>query len=320
MTDNKIFNYNINEDFSWSEVNLKGEKEFFVEGYASTIDTDLSGETVEMTAQQDVLNQTQGQNITLDIEHSEWYDEKGNLLQKPKNTKIPVAKIIHSELRPKGVWVKAQLNRHLRSFNEVWGSIKDGFLKAFSIAFYPTQRNGSRIKHLNLVNITLTGSPVNPNATFSVSMKSASAWLDIQQHEQIVTTNPTETVPEITNKNMEANKMPEDEKEKFECKKCDKDFESKEALEEHREKEHSAEVKANIAPVSNDDINATIKAMKEKQEQELASLKAEIASSKTEIASLKAELAKPAMKAVVPVTMPETKPVMQIVSPLYLIK
>jgi phage head maturation protease len=104
------------------------------------------------------------ENITMDLEHEEWYSNDGKILAKPKNEKIPVAKIVHAELRPQGVWVKAQINTNLRSFNELWGSIKDGFLKAFSVAFYPIQKTGNIIKSLNLVNVTLTGSPVNPNA------------------------------------------------------------------------------------------------------------------------------------------------------------
>jgi hypothetical protein len=63
--------------------------------------------------------------------------------------------------------------------------------------------------------------------------------------------------------------------------------------------------------------------MKEKYDTEVATLKAQLAnaiqSHSTEIATLKAELAKPVMKAVVEQTMPESKPVMQIVSPLGLI-
>lgn len=178
MSDSNIFNYNINEGFLWSEVNLKGEKQYYIEGYASTIDVDKSGEVLEMSAQHDIHNQCLNENITMDIEHEEWYDDNGKLLSKPKNMKIPVARVVHSEIRPRGVWVKAKINNNLRSFTELWGSIKDGFLKAFSVAFYPTQKNGGMIKHLNLINITLTGSPVNPNATFNVTMKSAVAWMN----------------------------------------------------------------------------------------------------------------------------------------------
>lgn len=277
-----VFNYSINDGFLWSEVNLKGEKAYYIEGYASTIDTDKAGETIEMSAQHDIHNQILNENITMDVEHEEWYDASGKILSKPKNEKIPVAKIISSEVRPRGVWVKAQINTNLRSFNELWGSIKDGFLKAFSVAFYPTQKAGGIIKHLNLVNITLTGSPVNPNATFAVSMKSAAAWMDSQ---------------ELKAENFSAEKLTMSTQE--------------------LEVEAVAEVVAAVEPVAEvseaESIEATIKAMKAKQEEEMASLKAEVA-------SLKAELAKPVLKAVVENKMPDTKPVMQNISPLNLLR
>jgi phage head maturation protease/uncharacterized C2H2 Zn-finger protein len=325
MTTN-IFNYSINDGFLWSEVNLKGEKKYFIEGYASTIDEDKAGEILDMSAQQDIYNQMQNENITMDIEHEEWYSNDGKLLQRPKNEKIPVAKIVHAELRPKGVWVKAQLNTNLRSFSEVWGSIKDGFLKAFSVAFYPIQKAGGVIQHLNLVNVTLTGSPVNPNATFAVSMKSAAAWMDTQELKAEYNpelSNPADSQsvkqPKNTEIKSEEKKMAEKE---FECKKCDKEFESKEAFAEHMEKTHGKEekepeTKCDDAKVKAEepviDIQAEVKAMRDAHEAEIKALQ-------TEVANLKAELAKPVMKATVEEKMPEEKPIINMVSPLRLVR
>jgi len=300
MSDNTIFNYAIKDGFLWSEVNLKGEKKYYVEGFASTIDEDKAGEILEMSAQQDIFDQCQNENITMDIEHEEWYSDDGKILQRPKNEKIPIAKIVSAELRPQGVWVKAQINTNLKSFSQVWGSIKDGFLKAFSVAFYPVQKAQGRIKRLNLVNITLTGSPVNPNATFAVSMKSAAAWLDSQ-----------EIKPELKSEEIQ--------------------METKEEIiiqPEVKAEAPVAEVKVEAVPEVKAEAPATepaidVKAMKEKYDTEVATLKAQLANAiqthSTEIATLKAELAKPVMKAVVEKTMPESKPVMQIVSPLGLI-
>jgi phage head maturation protease len=255
----KTFNYSINDGFLWSEVNLKGEKQFFIEGYASTIDQDKAGEILEFSAQEDIFKQVQNENITMDIEHEEWYSNDGKVLQRPKNEKIPVAKIVSAELRPRGVWVKAQINTNLRSFNEVWGSIKDGFLKAFSVAFYPVQKVGGIIKHLNLVNITLTGSPVNPQATFAVSMKSAAAWMDTleipKEEIKMVEEIKTEVAPEI-----------------------------------------KAEPVAVAVVAPTESVEAIVKAMKDKHEAEMTAMKELMT---TEIAGLKAELAKPVMKAIV---------------------
>jgi uncharacterized C2H2 Zn-finger protein len=324
---NNIFNYSINDGFLWSEVNLKGEKKFYIEGYASTIDEDKAGEILDLSAQQDICNQMQGTNITMDIEHEEWYDASGNILQRPKNEKIPVAKIVSAELRPRGTWVKAEINTNVNSFKQVWGSIKDGFLKAFSVAFYPVQKSGNVIKHLNLVNVTLTGSPVNPNATFAVSMKSAAAWLDSQEaitkaDYKPTLTNPADSQTTTLDNPADNPESPETPKTKSEenmaeCDKCDKEFADKEKLAEHKEEAHGTEEKTEKPEVKAEepviDVQAEVKAMKDAHEAEMAALKAENA-------SLKAELEKPVMKATVEATMPEVKPVMQIVSPLNLVR
>jgi len=341
MTNKNVFSYSINDGFLWSEVNLKGERQYFIEGFASTIDEDKSGEILEMSAQQDIHNQIQNENITMDIEHEEWYDEHGKMLSKPKNMKIPVAKVIHSEIRPRGVWVKAKINNNLRSFTELWGSIKDGFLKAFSVAFYPTQKAGSIIKHLNLVNITLTGSPVNPNATFAVSMKSAAAWMDMEEVKAIhplgsELTNPVDAPTQSLTNPVDTPKSPEVkdmEENKMKCKECDKEFADKDALDAHIDKAHkkepetkcneSAEVKAMETEIKAEvkaepiaevvDVQAIVKAMKEKHDAEMETIRAEMA-------TMKAELAKPVMKAIVETAMPTEKPVVQMVSPLKLVR
>ncbi len=283
---NKIFNYSINNGFLWSEVNLKGEKQYFIEGYASTIDEDKAGEIIDMSAQQDILNQIQNENITMDIEHEEWYDDNGKMLQRPRNEKIPVAKIVSAELRERGVWVKAQINTNLGKFNEVWGSIKDGFLKAFSVAFYPVQKASNVIKRLNLVNVTLTGSPVNPRATFAVSMKSAAAWMDTQEIK------------------MEENTMVE------EVKPAEPVVEEP-VVEEPKPAEPVVEEPVVESPMA--DIKAEITALKEKYD---AAIKAQ----SDEIARLKAELDKPVMKATVEKVMPKDKPAELKLSPLQMVR
>lgn len=328
--EDKIFNYAINDGFLWSEVNLKGEKKFYIEGYASTIDEDKSGEILDITAQQDIHNQIQAENITMDIEHEEWYDDNGKLLARPKNEKIPVAKIVSSELRPRGVWVKAEINTNLKSFSQIWGSIKDGFLKAFSVAFYPVQKSGGIIKHLNLINVTLTGSPVNPHATFSACMKSASAWMDsIEVKADLKPSVDGPAVAGVETPDAVTPKHPKMTEVKAElcCEKCDKEFESKEELDNHKcnakiksmeDIKMTEEIKTEIiaAEVKAEpvvDIQAEVKAMKDAHEAELKALN-------EEVATLKAELEKPVMKAIVETTIPKETPTVQIVSPLRLVR
>lgn len=356
--DKKIFNYCLDDDFGFSQAIIKGEKKYYVEGYCSTIDEDKAGEILDHSAQQDIYNQIQNENITLDLEHSEWYGDNGKLLQRPKNSQIPVAKIVSAELRPRGVWVKAELNQNLSKFQEVWGSIKDGFLKAFSVAFYPIQKAGGVIKHLNLVNITLTGSPVNNQATFAVSMKSAAAWLDSQEVEvkaglKPKIDNPADTpeMPGIENKpDTYPVKKPtmtelKSEEDKMKCSKCDKEFESKEALDKHLEEVHGKEEKPETKSVEESketpaqeaaeskschgglstvkaeevkaepviDVKAEVQKMKDAHDAELKALH-------LEVENLKAELAKPVMKATVEAVMPKEQPEARIVSPLQLLR
>lgn len=348
--DNKIFNYQLDDDFGFSQAIIKGNQKYYVEGYCSTVDKDKAGEVLDHSAQEDIYNQIQSENITLDLEHQLWYSDDGKLLPRPRNDKIPVAKVVEAKLTSRGVWIKAELNQNLDKFKELWGSIKDGFLKAFSVAFYPIQKAGSVIKHLNLVNITLTGSPVNSSATFAVAMKSASAWLDSQEAEVKATApkSPSLDMPGVEAPKEVAPKHPKMTEVKSEdtpmkCTKCDKEFADKEALAEHLESVHGKEekgdsetkachgglasvkaeeikmveeVKTPVAEVKAEpvvDIQAEVKAMKDAYAAELKALQ-------SEVASLKAELAKPVMKATVEEKMPEIKPQYKIVSPLGLLR
>jgi hypothetical protein len=172
--------YTYFQPFQFSEIELKGDKRYYVEGYISTTDPDLSNEVLTQSAQEDIVRQCNNHVITMDVEHEEFYEDDGKTIRaKPKNSRIPVAKIVEAELRSGGVWVKVEINRNSDRFERIWKSIQEGFLHSFSVAFYPlraiTKKVGNQvlkfIDNLSLINVTLTGSPVNPNATFSPVMK-----------------------------------------------------------------------------------------------------------------------------------------------------
>lgn len=191
---NKLFKFNSQGRLAFKESILKGIKKYFVEGYASTTEKDLAGEVINDSAQLSMLRQFRQRNITIDIEHEEWYDDDGKKLNKPKSAMIPVAKVIEAKLDPKGTWVKAELNTNIKRFDEVWGSIKDGFLNAFSIGFFPISQSGNVISDLNIVNLTLTGTPVNTGATFTPVLKSAVAYLkSIEKESEQKMETPNET-------------------------------------------------------------------------------------------------------------------------------
>ena len=195
----KNFNFQT-EQFNYSVVTLKGEKKHYIEGYISTIDADSYNEVVTLKGQQEILEQIQNKVITMDVEHEEWYDENNQMLDKPRNEKIPVAKIVGAELKSRGVWVKAEINAHGDRFKNIWGSIKDGFLHSFSVAFYPIRAvtkaidgiERTFIDALELINVTLTGSPVNTNATFKPVMKAALKSEGITMSEETKTEQPAQ--------------------------------------------------------------------------------------------------------------------------------
>jgi HK97 family phage prohead protease len=205
----KEYNYYI--EFEPLEVITKGgnQHSYYVEGYFSTIDEDLALETLTELAQQDILRQIKGRAITLDTEHEIFYSKDGKPLSKPTSN-IPIGKVIDAEIRTKGVWGRVEINQSAPTFDNIWNSIKKGFLHSFSVAFYPLEAIKKKVdgvlksfvNKLNLINITLTGCPVNPEAKFSAVMKSA-----IDGYK-----DSFYTYQNIDNTNNEVNSMSEEQK------------------------------------------------------------------------------------------------------------
>ena len=192
--------------FKWSESELKGNKEYFVEGFVSTTDVDDFNEIVTENAQNKIVSEIKGKVITMDIGHSEWIADSGSqhANKKPASNLIPVAKVVEAERRDNGTFIKAKLNPHSPKFKEIWGSIKDGFLHSFSIAFHPlkaiTKEISGKIMRfiddLNLLNITITGVPVNSNATLRPVLK---AFLNNEEcYNNIKGEIMTNNIPPVT--------------------------------------------------------------------------------------------------------------------------
>jgi len=281
----KIIRFDEDKEFNFTEVSLKGEKKYYVEGYASTIDQDKAGEIITDEAQDDIVRQLNNEVITMDIEHEEWYDDDNKVLSRPKASRIPVAKIVKAERRPRGAWIKAEINKNLRNFNEVWGSISEGFLKAFSVAFYPVMKSGNKVSKLNIVNITLTGTPVNPHATFTAGLKSAVSLLN--QSNEFQPNKEEKSMSEEEIKTV----VPEVKAEKEETK-------ADEEEDEDEKKKKSAKKEKPEAPEKDDAEEPEVKALPPKESKIEQDLKAELAKKDEEIVKLKAELARPVMKAV----------------------
>jgi len=145
---------------------------YFVTGYISTPDVDLVNDLVTPQALAEMLQQLKGGTIPLklDVEHESVDLNTGQM----KNV-IPAGMIVEARQDDKGLWVKGELNAGVERFGDVWNSVKSGFLDAFSITFRVKDRayrmiNGVKtriINSLDLLNVALTGTPVNPQATIT---------------------------------------------------------------------------------------------------------------------------------------------------------
>jgi HK97 family phage prohead protease len=156
------------DEFSHTEVEIKGTKKYYVTGYISTKDLDLVNDIVTEEALIDMAEQVNKGNIKLDMDHEAWKkgDDGPNML--------PIGRIIEAKFEPEQnrLWVKAQINSNSTRFAKAWANIKDKFIDAFSIAFKPIQIatkyvNGKEIRLLEkvlLLNVALTGNPANPEA------------------------------------------------------------------------------------------------------------------------------------------------------------
>ena len=176
--DNQVV-LNANEQFFFTEVkSLDGVTNFYIEGHISTTDSDKYNDIVSSSGQDDLVNQLKALPITMDLDH-ESFLEKGKILDRPKNL-IPVAKIVEAVRTEQGTFVKAMLNSSHPKFDVILKSIKDGMLHSFSIAFNPVKTMAKSINgvahrildKIELLNVGITGIPVNPNATFAIVTKS----------------------------------------------------------------------------------------------------------------------------------------------------
>ena len=185
MKDKVFVFYSDNLNFKSEE--SKDGKKFYVEGYISTGDLDLVNDIVTESGLKDMANQLTERNIKIDFEH-EAFRGNSEIESQINKTILPLGRIIESTKDEKGIKIKAELNSNwnkldkegniTRTFNDVWSSIKSKFLDAFSIAYIPLktavkQKGEDTIRLLdgvNLLNVALTGNPVNPYASMTAVM------------------------------------------------------------------------------------------------------------------------------------------------------
>ena len=164
-----------------------GKKRFYVKGHITTGDLDIVNDIITEDCMRDISTQFKGMNIKLDFDHETLTGET-ELEKNLALTKIPLGKALHETVDAKGNFVEFELNPNWKkmdskgnitmTFKEVWESIESKFFDAFSIAYVPirtAQKTIGSIKarlldKVNIINIALTGNPINPNATMTSIM------------------------------------------------------------------------------------------------------------------------------------------------------
>jgi len=180
-----------------SQIGAKG-KEYFIEGYISTGDIDLVNDIVTKACMDNMMTQFDDRSIKLDFEH-ETFRGKSALDAEANKTRIPLGKAIGKDRDAKGVKVKWQMNPTWKKFDEkgnvvmtfkdIWDNVESEMYDAFSIAYVPTktmntERQGKSVRmldHVNLLNVALTGNPINPGATMSAVMAKSLEFLKDQE-------------------------------------------------------------------------------------------------------------------------------------------
>ena len=252
-----------------------------------------------------MLEQINKSSIMLDYEHEAFRDDP---------TILPVGKIVEARLDDRGLWCKAKLNPSSPKFDNLWQSIKGGFLKAFSIAFKPLNTVSKSvgdsvvrvIDDLQLLNVAITGNPVCQGAVMtdygfkSVVLK---ALQDIKTEEKNMENikvkseeddkkKKEEEKEKVEEKEMEETEKKKDEKkEKVEEKEMEEDDEEKK-----KKKKEDVEEKALVQK-----LVAEMKAQSEKYDALEAELKA--FKEKPVFKSLMSETPKAEQKSEVPVNL-----------------
>lgn len=188
MTDSKpVFKFYSDELKARTIQESDGKTRYYVEGYVSTGDLDLVNDIVTKRCLDSMLSQFDSRNIKLDFEHETMVGET-ELQAETAKARIPLGKAVNKGRDENGVLVQWELNSSWKKFDEkgnvvfdfknIWDNVQDGYYDAFSIAFVPTEtkgveRDGKNIRlldNVNLLNVALTGNPVNQGATMSAAV------------------------------------------------------------------------------------------------------------------------------------------------------
>ena len=190
------------DKLSYKTTTVGKEKEYFIEGHISTGDIDLVNDIVTKSCMDSMITQFDKRSIKLDFEH-ETFRGKSKLEAEANKTRLPLGKAISKHRDEKGVVVKWKMNptwkkfdakgNIVMTFKEIWANVKSEMLDAFSIAYVPTRTKsmelqGKSVRMLdavNLLNVALTGNPINPAATMSAVMAKSLEFMKGKEEDKM---------------------------------------------------------------------------------------------------------------------------------------
>lgn len=193
-SNDKLFVF-YSDKLNYSTSETKSGKSYFVEGHIATGDLDLVGDIVTKGCMDDMTEQFDDRIIKLDFEH-EAFRGKSQTEAEINKTRMPLGKAIDRTRDTKGVMVKWQLNPTWKKFDEkgnvvmtfkdIWSNVEQGYYDAFSIAYIPTKTASSSVggkdvrllDRVNLMNVALTGNPINQSAKMTAVMAKSLEYLN----------------------------------------------------------------------------------------------------------------------------------------------
>ncbi len=172
------------------------KQRYFVKGHIDSGDLDLVNDIVTKGCMEDISRQFKGRSIKLDYDHETLRKAANGHEEFLNLTRSPLGKAVMEKLDGKGNLVNFELNPNyklfnkkgdiVKTFNEVWDEINNGFLDAFSIAFFPEKSSPATVKgfparlldRIRLINVALTGNAINPGASVTEIMAKSLKWLE----------------------------------------------------------------------------------------------------------------------------------------------
>lgn len=275
--------------FFYGEIKSVDLDNDMVNGYVATGDPDTRKDIISPECMMDIADQFRNKDIKVDYSH-EAVRGKTEFDASLNSTITPVASFDNNPVvDAKGVKLKSYLNRHSPKYTEIKGSIKDGHINAYSIAYFPRKwsyeyRNGERHRRLEKVdifNVAYTGNPINKESLFTDIMLNSLDEVEKMRGESMS--------EDKTKQEIEA-KAREDAEIKAKEEAIRKAAEAK-AIEDKA----TVEAELKVSKEERDTAKAEVKALSEKYEsvnKEVIELKAKLETKDKSDPEIKAELKK----------------------------